>query len=59
MGSDHNVTHVQIQFEDGETLIADQTCLTSKRGKKYSEKRGRPAKSKSMLAAKQEIHEGE
>lgn len=48
-------THVQIQFEDGETLIADKTNLKSGRGKKYSEKRGRPRRVESTLAAKPEI----
>jgi hypothetical protein len=47
--------HVQIQFEDGETLIADKTNLKSGRAKKYSEKRGRPRRVESTLAAKPEI----
>lgn len=48
-------THVQIQFEDGETLIADKMNLKSGRRKKYSEKRGRPRRVESTLAAKPEI----
>lgn len=56
-----NSKMMQIQFEDGETLIVDKMTVSGTK-KKYSEKRGRPARVKSTLAAKQQfddLHEGE
>lgn len=53
-----NSKMMQIQFEDGETLIVDKMTVSGTK-KKYSEKRGRPARVKSTLAAKQQIDEGE
>jgi hypothetical protein len=58
-GYENNATHVQIQFEDGETLIADKMNLSSGLPKRYREKRGKPRRSESTLAAKQQIDEGE
>lgn len=57
-GNENSATHVQIQFEDGETLIADKMNLASATlRKKYSEKRGRPRKPGSTLAAKHEVQQ--
>lgn len=50
---------VQIQFEDGGTMIADRMNISSGKPKKYTEKRGRPRKVGSTLAAKQEFEQGE
>lgn len=58
-GNENSATHVQIQFEDGETLIADKMNISSGLPKKYSEKRGPKFRSKSTLAAKQQNDEGE
>lgn len=58
-GHENSATHVQIQFEDGETMIVDKANLASGRRKKYSEKPGRKPKTESTLAAKQQIDEGE
>lgn len=58
-GNENNATHVQIQFEDGETLIADKMNVNSGLPKRYREKRGKPRRSESTLAAKQQNDEGE
>lgn len=50
-------SRVQVQFEDGTNLIVEKMCLSSGRPKKYLEKRGRPRKSESTLAPKQQISE--
>lgn len=54
-----NSTYVQVEFEGGGQLIVDKMNLRSSNKKKYSEKRGRPARSQSTLAPKQQIDQGE
>lgn len=54
-----NSTYVQVEFEGGGQLVVDKMNLRSSNKKKYSEKRGRPARSQSTLAPKQQIDQGE
>jgi hypothetical protein len=62
VGPGTNGLKEQVEFEDGQMLVVDKMTVSGTK-KKYSEKRGRPAATKSTLAAKQEnsdqVDEGE